>query len=593
MKVNMKKSRLSSLTNPQTKEANTMLEKMFTTKMSMDKKKLQNRFSKIRSKNGKTSKFIAMAVFAIIIVSIICVSIWVAVNRQDDTAVNSDIKFTYNGQLLKFNTEPYVLSESMSTGYTSHAMAFFPLEELSRKLGAECEINLNEAVIKIPGASDNYRITLGKNEVYYESLIGTSATRGTKFAPEAKNSILYIPYEFIEYIFIDANNYDIFGSTLYKNETMNVQFEIPMYWLGKYYVDETLEDDGYITINHKRIAEKYDGAGILCRVYKELDKNLEERLTMLANQTVVWQNQEYAYVVGRPTDVQHPIWDGSDKEDIDLASEYENMEKGITHIESTFSLINDVETPNIANAENMSFAQIKDLQRQVDNGHFPWRLDYEQVVQSFLSGKGIDVEGGEITELAGGGSAGGISLTYTVGEKEYTQIYSIELFQPIDKTESGIWIVRTFNDITADAIESVRNKELLLLSEDNIQFKLNADVSTIDKEPISEKEGRGDGFHWKDYSYEDVSVRALIGDDNSTQITHISTTSNNYRTPRDIKVGDSLKQLQQKYPEDLSKALSDEVCYVYVPQSIGVNRIYFYLENDIITKIVVENGIDG
>ena len=54
-----------------------------------------------------------------------------------------------------------------------------------------------------------------------------------------------------------------------------------------------------------------------------------------------------------------------------------------------------------------------------------------------------------------------------------------------------------------------------------------------------------------------------------------------------------MKKLQQKYPEDLSKALSDEVCYVYVPQSIGVNRIYFYLENDIITKIVVENGIDG
>ena len=84
MKVNMKKLRLSLLTNPQTKGANTMLEKMFTTKMSMDKKKLQNRFSKIRSKNGKTSKSIAMAVFAVMIVSIICVSIWVAVSRQDD-----------------------------------------------------------------------------------------------------------------------------------------------------------------------------------------------------------------------------------------------------------------------------------------------------------------------------------------------------------------------------------------------------------------------------------------------------------------------------------------------------------------------------
>ena len=466
MKVNMKKLRLSSLTNLQTKGANTMLEKMFTTKMSMDKKKLQNRFSKIRSKNGKTSKFIALAVFAVIIVSIICVSIWVAVNKQDDKIV-------------------------------------------------------------------------------------------------------------------------------YKNEKMNIQFEIPNDWRGKYIIDEALEDDGYIIIKHKRIAEKYEGAGMLCSVYKEPDETVDATLNALGNQTVVWQNQDYAYIVGRPTDVQHPIWVDSNEEDSVLASEYEKMAEGITHIESTFRLINDVETHNIANAENLSYTQMRELQRQVNNGHFPWRIDYEQVVQSFLSGKGIDVEGGEITELAGGGSAGGISLTYIVGEKEYTQIYSIELFKPIDKTESGIWIVRTFNDITADAIESVRNKELLLLSDDSIQFKLNADVSTIDKEPISEKEGRGDGFHWKDYSYEDVSVRALIGDDNSTRIIHISTTSNNYKTPREIKVGDSLEKLQEKYPEDLTKGLSDEVCYVYVPQSIGVNRIYFYLENDIITKIVVENGIDG
>lgn len=569
-----------------------MLEKMFTTKMSMDKKKLQNRFSKIRSKNGKTSKFIALSVFAVIIVSIICASVWVAVSRQDDTTVNSDIKLTFNGEIISFQNDPYIFSETLPTGFSTQTMAFFPLEELCQKLGAECEKNFNEAVIKIPGANDNYKISLGKNEIYYESLIGASATRETKTAPEAKNSTLYIPYEFIEYIFIDANNYDIFGSTLYKNETMNIQFELPMHWLGKYIADETTVNDGYIAFKHKEIAEKHDGMGTLFSVMKISDSEIQEHIGMVGG-TIVWQNQEYAYLIGRPTDVQVPIWAGNDKEDIVFADEYERMSNGITHIKSTFSLINDIDTPLITNAENMSYAQMKDLQRQVDNGHFPWRLDYEQVVKGFLSGKEINVEGGEITELAGGGSAGGISLTYTVGEKEYTQIYSIELFKPIDKTESGIWIVRTFNDITADAIESVRNKELLLLSDDSIQFKLNADVSTIDKEPISEKEGRGDGFYWKDYSYEDVSVRALIGDDNSTRIIHISTTSNNYKTPREIKVGDSLEKLQEKYPEDLTKGLSDEVCYVYVPQSIGVNRVYFYLENDIITKIVVENGIDG
>ena len=248
------------------------------------------------------------------------------------------------------------------------------------------------------------------------------------------------------------------------------------------------------------------------------------------------------------------------------------------------------------NAENMNDEEIERLQEEVNDGHYPWRLDYEQVVKEFLSNKDIDVENGKITELAGGGSAGGISLTYFVGEKEYSQQYSLELYQPIDKTDKGVWLVRTFQDTTDkffDNVRSMEEKELLLLSEDNIKFKLNSEVSTIGKEPISEKEGRGDGFHWKDYSYEDVLVTALIGDDNSTQIIRISTTSNNYKTPRDIKVGDTLQKLQEKYPEDLTKTLSDEICYEYMLKGIGVNRMYFYIENDIVTKIVIENGIDG
>ena len=426
-----------------------MLEKMFTTKMSSEKKKLQMRFSKIRSETGKTSRFIAISVFAIIIVSITCVSIWVAVNRQDDTAVNSDIKLAFNGETLEFNTEPYVLSEKMSTGYSGQLMAFFPLEELCQKLGAECEINLNEAVIKIPGAGDNYKITLGKNEIYYESLIGASATRETKFAPEAKNSTLYIPYEFIEYIFIDANNYDIFGSTLYKNETMNIQFEIPMYWLGKYFADETSVDKGYIIFKHKAIADKYEGAGTLFAIRKKLDKEFDMLVNTIENQTILWQNQDYGYVICRPTDIQHPIWTDRDKEDIDLAAEYERMASGISHIESTFSLINDVDVPVITNVENLSYAQMRDLQRQVDNGHFPWRLDYEQVMQMYLSGMGESVENGKLTYFAGDGE--GCVGTYDIGEKRYR----LELFKPVDKSEHGIWIVRSVKEASNAVLKEI------------------------------------------------------------------------------------------------------------------------------------------
>ena len=51
-----------------------MLEKLYTTKMSDDRKSLQRRFSKIRKKSGKTSKIIAVILSSILIIAILTVS---------------------------------------------------------------------------------------------------------------------------------------------------------------------------------------------------------------------------------------------------------------------------------------------------------------------------------------------------------------------------------------------------------------------------------------------------------------------------------------------------------------------------------------
>ena len=50
-----------------------------------------------------------------------------------------------------------------------------------------------------------------------------------------------------------------------------------------------------------------------------------------------------------------------------------------------------------------------------------------------------------------------------------------------------------------------------------------------------------------------------------------------------------MQELQEKYPEDLEKALTDPWynIYIYHPEDeIGFNRIFFSLENDIITKAI-------
>ena len=94
--------------------------------------------------------------------------------------------------------------------------------------------------------------------------------------------------------------------------------------------------------------------------------------------------------------------------------------------------VNRVTDEEISNAENMTYEDIRNLQISVDNGHFPWRLDPSEVIKTFLLGKGISIDNIRVPESTA------TTLTYTDGDIE------IELFKPIDKTKSGIWVVKSF-----------------------------------------------------------------------------------------------------------------------------------------------------
>lgn len=71
-----------------------MLENLYTTKMSMDKKKLQNRFAKIRSENGGISKLMALIIFAVILVIMACVSIIIAAGVRSDEYIMTEKEFS-------------------------------------------------------------------------------------------------------------------------------------------------------------------------------------------------------------------------------------------------------------------------------------------------------------------------------------------------------------------------------------------------------------------------------------------------------------------------------------------------------------------
>ncbi len=70
-----------------------MMERLFTTKMSANRKKLESRFQKIRTKNGKLSKWIGYALFGIILLAVVSVGIVIAVNRSEDYRM-SDTRFS-------------------------------------------------------------------------------------------------------------------------------------------------------------------------------------------------------------------------------------------------------------------------------------------------------------------------------------------------------------------------------------------------------------------------------------------------------------------------------------------------------------------
>ena len=94
----------------------------------------------------------------------------------------------------------------------------------------------------------------------------------------------------------------------------------------------------------------------------------------------------------------------------------------------------------ISNAENLSYEQIEDLQKQVDEGHYPWRIDYEEVIKEFFAAKGLEVDNGTITILEGGYK--NILVTFSVENKEYL----VDLFKPFSRADNGIWVVRSFEE---------------------------------------------------------------------------------------------------------------------------------------------------
>lgn len=143
-------------------------------------------------------------------------------------------------------------------------------------------------------------------------------------------------------------------------------------------------------------------------------------------------------------------------------------------------------------------------------------------------------------------------------------------------------------------VDNTLDEEFSLIDANNVKVILKDDITNFKKEPLKSEFDKGDGYMWRTYTYDDITVTALLNTFvGKYYINKIETTSSNYKTPKGIGVGDKLEKLQGTYISDLSRVITGEVqniVYKYKETSKSDDSMLgaemnFYIKDGKITKI--------
>ena len=427
-----------------------------TTQMASSKKFLKRRFVMIKNKKT-TSRFMSV-LSAVIAVVMLSTTVFASGLLSDLTTDDYTIEILNNGEKIELTNKPFI----------ENGEVYVPLRETLEKLGFDKNNSnivwkdgkVGLSLVQTNGNAGAYCIKIGYNGVWCSqesTVLDDTAldyiidnSRGYIDGPNSvphilKNSFTYISIEYFDYIVyrflnvrdennelykITYNTYDKSGNIIdysgfYHIVMGEYTIKIPESWEGKYYIHS---GNNAVNFVQKATYDKYgEGSGTLFKIEKTRTDNADEILNMLGGSRLLYKDDVYAYIFEVPTDVQYPVWEGRDENDIEIAAEYEKMFKDVAQIAGSFR--------DESNAEHLSYEEMKKLQAEVDIGHFPWRLDPNAVILEFMDKQGLS--GGKITALAG---AETVSATYVCNNIEY----EIELYRPIYKWEQGILVVKNF-----------------------------------------------------------------------------------------------------------------------------------------------------
>lgn len=427
-----------------------------TTGMTGKKDMLKRRFMMI--KNRTATSRTRQAVSAVLAAAVLLTTVFVSgVLANSILGEQYDIEVSVHGTKAALENKPFIAQNTV----------YLPLREMLNLEGiADGDITYDNGYIQffvrsetpIEYRGDIYdfwvnRVQIGSVYAYIGGhSYGSTENTALLSAPVLRDGVTYVPYDLFDEIrasnqgvFLDTivtagtNDDTVLAGMLYRNDEMNFQLELPLNWCGKYQVEAGENEVRFI---HTDTRQKYEGAGTLFYVYKTDSSDAEAEVNAaIGNRKIIWQNSRDAYILGTPTDVQYPIWGDRDEEDVGIAKEYEEMIASIALIEKSFDVIvRTVGDENVANAEQLSFSALQQLQEDVNNGHYPWRLNFAEVLMEFVHQRGIG--GGEITAFF---AEDGLKATYIVDGTAYTA----EGFQPIQQDGYGIWVIKSIEHAAA------------------------------------------------------------------------------------------------------------------------------------------------
>ena len=167
-----------------------MLERLYTTKMSANKKQIQNRFTKIRSSSGRISKMMSFIMAIFVAVTMLCATVvMAALNNEEETSTVYEV---YNGQeKIELTHTPFIYNDEY----------YLPLRQVLNGFGIDnIDYYNGEISIYLPKSEYSNRPTICKIKINGDrmSFVDWNFNIAMSDPPILREGTTYVTVDFFE-----------------------------------------------------------------------------------------------------------------------------------------------------------------------------------------------------------------------------------------------------------------------------------------------------------------------------------------------------------------------------------------------------------